>query len=352
MSAFSQSLVRWQPKHGRHGLPWQGTRDPYRVWLSEIMLQQTQVATALPYYLRFLDRFPDVQSLAQAPVQDVLALWSGLGYYSRARNLHKCAQQVCQLHGGMFPQTAHELQALSGIGPSTAAAVAAFCHGERISILDGNVKRVLSRHVGIADDISRPAGTALLAQTAADLLPGRAKDMPVYTQALMDLGATVCTPRNPQCPACPVEGSCVANAQGMQSQWPVKVRRALRTSHSWWLVWLVRSDGAVWLQRRPDRGIWAGLHAPPVLDSEAALQALASEAQLAFVHLPVRKHVLTHRDLYLHDMRCEWRGAQALSAWPGCDGQWYVASQWQTLGLPAPVQSMLEQLAQYSSNSR
>ena len=186
---FAQQVVAWQRQHGRHDLPWQGTRDPYRVWLSEIMLQQTQVRTVRAYYARFLTRFPDVQALAAAPLDDVLALWSGLGYYSRARNLHRCAQAVCAEHGGAFPRTAAQLQSLPGIGASTAAAIAAFCFGERVAIFDGNVRRVLARYLGFDADLSQARHQRALQQQAQALLPDgahAARDMPAYTQGLMD----------------------------------------------------------------------------------------------------------------------------------------------------------------------
>ena len=204
--AFAQRLVAWQRMHGRHALPWQQTRDPYHVWLSEVMLQQTQVATVLGYFSRFVERFPDVQRLAAASLDDVLALWSGLGYYSRARNLHRCAQAVVDQYGGVFPRTAALLETLPGIGRSTASAVAAFCFNERVAILDANVRRVLSRVLGFAEDLSVARNTEVLWAHAEALLPGpkQANTMPHYTQALMDLGAMVCLPRKPDCRACPV----------------------------------------------------------------------------------------------------------------------------------------------------
>ncbi|RYY63298.1 MAG: A/G-specific adenine glycosylase, partial [Comamonadaceae bacterium] len=203
-------VVRWQRSHGRQGLPWQQTRDPYRVWLSEIMLQQTQVSVVLGYYEKFLARFPDVQALGAAPLDDVLGLWSGLGYYSRARNLHRCAQEVVEKHGGAFPGSAALLETLPGIGRSTAAAIAAFCYGERVAILDGNVKRVLARVLAYDGDIATGGGQRGLWDQASALVPEQSADMPAYTQGLMDLGATVCLARNPSCLLCPLEPSCEA----------------------------------------------------------------------------------------------------------------------------------------------
>ena len=193
MQAFAQHIVQWQASHGRHSLPWQNTRDPYRVWLSEIMLQQTQVATVIDYYARFLQRFPGVADLASAKPDDVLALWSGLGYYSRARNMHRCAQNVVALHGGQFPQTAQLLQTLPGIGPSTAAAIASFCFSERVAIMDGNVKRVLTRVLAFSSDLASTKNEKQLSVVANTLLPIKnlQQTMPRYTQGIMDLGATV-----------------------------------------------------------------------------------------------------------------------------------------------------------------
>jgi A/G-specific adenine glycosylase len=200
MHPFARAIVRWQPRHGRRGMPWQGATDPYRVWLSEIMLQQTQVEAVVPYYERFLARFPDVASLARAREQDVLRLWSGLGYYARARNLHAAARRVCREHGGRFPDTPEGLAALPGIGRSSAAAIAVFAFGQRAAILDGNVKRVLARCFGIAGDSASAAGQRALWDCAERLVPARAA--PVYTQGLMDLGATICRRARPHCGAC------------------------------------------------------------------------------------------------------------------------------------------------------
>jgi A/G-specific adenine glycosylase len=342
MSDFSAQLVRWQREHGRHQLPWQATRDPYRVWLSEVMLQQTQVATVIDYYARFLLTFPTVKALADASLGDVLALWSGLGYYSRARNLHRCAQQVRDDWGGTFPQRAHELIQLAGIGPSTAAAIAAFCFHERISILDGNVLRVLSRYLGEAADVSTTQGKREFQAHAHTLLPADAADMPAYTQALMDFGATLCKPRNPECGRCPLAPSCVALASNRVQEFPVKASKLKRSSESWWLWLPLRSDGAVWLAQRPLRGVWAGLHAPQVFDSEAALLARAHSLGHAQVQAaPVVKHVLTHKDLYLHPMWQAWTKKRRLADEP-TEGAWYTPDQWASIGLPAPVAKLLK----------
>lgn len=335
---FACTMVDWQRLHGRQSLPWQNTQDPYRVWLSEIMLQQTQVSTVLDYFPRFLARFPTVAELAAAPQDDVLALWSGLGYYSRARNLHKCAQEVVARFGGQFPKQAELLQTLPGIGRSTAAAIAAFCFQERAAILDGNVKRVLTRVLGFAEDLALQKNEKALWSLAQDLLPDKPKDMPRYTQALMDLGATVCLPRKVQCEACPVSAICQAKGQGKPLAYPVKTKKLKRTSATLWLLWAVNAKGQVWLQKRPDKGIWAGLFSLPVFDTEAQLLAAWPQAQ-AGPYIAPWKHVLTHRDLYLHPVRMTGSAKDS----PACEGQWVSAEAWPDLGLPAPIRTLLSE---------
>lgn len=336
---FAARLIDWQRRAGRHGLPWQAIRDPYRVWLSEIMLQQTQVATVLGYYPRFLARFPDVFALAQAPIDEVMALWSGLGYYSRARNLHRCAQVVVESHGGRFPDNARELQALPGIGASTAAAIAAFCFGERVSIADGNVRRVLSRVLAFEGDLAQVRAQRELEQLAQSLLPAApsADDMVAYTQGLMDLGATVCTRSRPACGACPMQGICAAARDGSVARFPIKSRATSRRFERWWL--LLQTDGArIWLQRRPSSGIWAGLYAPPVHGSEDELLGSIAAGARAAPCEPV-KHALTHRELLLQPWRVESAHA------PAGEGDWMPLVQALALGLPAPVRQMLQSLA-------
>lgn len=335
---FATTLVAWQASHGRHSLPWQQTRDPYRVWLSEIMLQQTQVTTVLAYYDRFLARFPDVGTLAQASLDEVLGLWSGLGYYSRARHLHRCAQAVMADHGGRFPLEAAVLQTLPGIGRSTAAAIAAFCHDERVAILDGNVKRVLTRVLACCDDLSLASSERRLWDLATSLLPETAQAMPAYTQGLMDLGATLCTARKPRCEACPVLALCAASQAGEAERYPVKTRKLKRSAESLWLLWATRADGAVWLVKRPARGVWAGLFCFPVFDSHEALANVLPDSAAPRLQLATPfKHVLTHKDLHLHPVR--WR-ADPGTALPD-PGQWVVPERWPGLGLPAPVKTLL-----------
>ncbi len=336
----ADAVLAWQAQHGRAGLPWQNVSDPYRVWLSEIMLQQTQVVTVLDYYPRFLKRFPDVLSLARAPLDDVLAIWSGLGYYSRARNLHRCAQAVVQDFGGQFPHSAERLQTLPGIGRSTAAAVAAFCFGERVAILDANVKRVLTRVLGYRGDMSVAANERALWDRATDLLPTRqlAHTMPRHTQAMMDLGATLCTPRKPACERCPLAGQCVARAQGQPEAYPVKTRKLKRSSESWWLLQAQRADGMVYLAQRPTPGVWAGLYSLPTYSGREELMATLTPAQqAACADQAAFVHVLTHKDLHLHVVQLAWKRQAA----PQPAGQWFAISALPGVGLPAPIRKLL-----------
>ena len=301
--SFAQRVVQWQASHGRNDLPWQNTQDPYRVWLSEIMLQQTQVVTVREYFVRFLNRCPDVQALAAASLDDVLGLWSGLGYYTRARNLHRCAQQVVHEFGGQFPRSAELLQTLPGVGRSTAAAISSLCFGERVAILDANVKRVVTRVQGFDADLAKAAHERSLWEVATALIPSvaeakNAQAMQRYTQGMMDLGATVCLPKKPLCLVCPVQPQCVAAAQGQPEKYPVRTRTLKRSSQSIWLLWARREDGAVWLRKRPTPGVWAGLYCLPLMDSEDALMAsLPAALQANLTALPMVMHVLTHKDL-------------------------------------------------------
>ena len=337
---LAAQVVRWQKTHGRNDLPWQNTRDPYRVWLSEIMLQQTQVATVLDYFARFLKRFPDVKSLSVASQDDVLSLWSGLGYYSRARNLHACARQVVALHGGEFPGSAELLQTLPGIGRSTAGAIAALCFGERVAILDGNVKRVLTRVLGFGADLAVAANERALWDAATEQLPRSdlAQAMPRYTQGMMDLGATVCTARKPMCLVCPLSQLCVARLAGQPQSYPVKTRKLKRSSQSLWMLWAHTADASVYLQKRPTPGVWAGLYCFPLFDDrESLLQAVPKGCHAVLQDTPAFKHVLTHKDLHLHVVRV----GLSTDALATLGGDWFAATHWPQLGLPAPIKKLL-----------
>ncbi|UFS56414.1 A/G-specific adenine glycosylase [Comamonadaceae bacterium M7527] len=367
IAAFAPAVVAWQARHGRHHLPWQRTRNPYHVWLSEIMLQQTQVATVLGYFERFLDQLPTVQALAAAPQAQVMALWAGLGYYSRARNLHACAQDVVQRFNGEFPSTAAALESLPGIGPSTAAAIASFCFGQPISIYDGNVKRVLSRLLAFDGDLSGSHANKQLQAQAQALVAGLgesplhlAQSMPRYTQGLMDLGATVCHLKAPLCQQCPVHTLCEASKAGQPTNYPVKSKKIKRSSERWYLLLLERGD-AVWLEQRGNTGIWGGLQAPLVFAELAlacdwlvanGLGALgATPSTLAKLGQPSIKHQLTHKELFLTPVVLRVPPApatecllkygnqhaqdQVLGAWVGKDQVLQAA-------LPAPVKKWLQ----------
>ena len=336
-ASFAKRLVHWQQMHGRHNLPWQQSRDPYRVWLSEIMLQQTQVSTVMGYYQRFLDCFPTVQDLAAASLDEVLGLWSGLGYYSRARHLHACARAVANEWGGQFPTSVAGLQSLAGIGPSTAAAIASLCFEAREAILDGNVKRVLSRYHGFDHDLSVSAHENALKQLAVASLPEDTQDMPRYTQGLMDLGATLCTHRKPDCPRCPMQADCVAFKQGRPEHYPVKTRKLKRSAQALWLLCAHTDAGEVWLQQRPSKGVWGSLFTQVLFDSEEALRAaVPNRLQQHLVFEPAFVHVLTHKDLHLHPVRLRLKAPTTLG-----EGAWYGAQQWPQMGLPAPVRQLL-----------
>ena len=335
--SIAPRVVAWQREHGRHALPWQGSRDPYRVWLSEVMLQQTQVATVLGYYERFLARWPDVASLAAAPLDDVLALWSGLGYYSRARNLHRCAQAVVGEHGGAFPRTSAALAAMPGIGRSTAAAIAALCWGERVAILDGNVKRVLTRVLGFDGDLAQAAQERALWTLATGLLPH--EGIEAYTQGLMDLGAGVCTRRAPQCLLCPLVAPCAARRDGVPERYPVKTRTLRRGRRENWWLWL-QWRGRVWLQQRPPTGVWAGLWTLPLYDAEAdALAVVRDLGAEPEAHAPI-EHALTHFDWVLHPRRAVLARRPA-GPLPGA-GKWVHRDELGDVALPAPLRRLRE----------
>ncbi len=336
---FGDTVVAWQKQHGRHDLPWQNTQDPYVVWLSEIMLQQTQVATVRDYFARFMQRFPTVVDLAAAHQDEVMGQWSGLGYYSRARNMHRAAQAIVNLHGGQFPRSAEALQTLPGIGRSTAAAVASLCFGEPIAILDGNVKRVLTRYVGFDQDLASARAEKELWALAQTMLPQKQvkQSMPRYTQGVMDLGATVCTPKKPNCGQCPVASDCVAKSEGQPERYPVKTRKLKRTSEQIWLLQAQTKEGDVWLMQRPATGVWAGLYCLPVFESFDALQsALPVSVRSQLMEEPTFKHVLTHKDLHLHPVIMMLKRPRELG-----DGKWVAAADWPALGLPAPVRKLL-----------
>ena len=341
---FAKTLLAWQRKHGRHGLPWQATRDPYRIWLSEVMLQQTQVETVIPYYERFLARFPDVGALADAQEEEVLRLWSGLGYYARARNLHRAARTVARERGGRFPDTAEDLARLPGLGRSSAAAIAAFAFGRREAILDGNVKRVFARFFGVEGYPGERRVETRLWQLAAKQLPRRGIGR--YTQALMDLGAMVCVRGRPRCDACPLARRCVALRDGRVAELPTP--RPRRPSPQRAVTWLVLMHaGRVLLERRPAPGLWGGLWAFP----ETGARGLAAFCRREFGceprparRLDVLEHQFTHFRLRARPVVVTLAAAPAAAVEsPG--RLWLDIADARDAALPAPVKTLLARLA-------
>ena len=344
MTDFSTKVIRWQKKHGRHDLPWQNTRNAYRIWLSEIMLQQTQVATVIPYYRRFLRRFPGIKALAAAPLDDVLAVWSGLGYYSRARNLHRAAQQIIAHHRGRFPRNLEAVLALPGIGRSTAAAICVFAFGDRHAILDGNVKRLLARCFGIAGYPGDARTAATLWRKAGQLLPLRNAEP--YTQGLMDLGAAVCTRGKPRCDVCPMAPDCVARRRGIIGELPApRPRKRLPQRRAQMLVLL--HAGQVLLEKRATSGIWGGLWSLPEVGPNADVITLCAQrygAEVATsVALPTVAHGFTHFKLDIEPRRLGVARVAPRAAAPGV--MWLPLEEALGAAIPAPVRRILAALA-------
>jgi len=340
---FAPRLLRWFDVNGRHDLPWQHPRTPYRVWLSEIMLQQTQVKTVIPYFERFVTALPTLPALAAAPRDDVMALWSGLGYYARARNLQAAAQRCVELHDGELPRDIDALTALPGIGRSTAAAILSQAWGDRHAILDGNVKRVLTRFHGIDGYSGTPVVEKQLWTLAeSHLPPARMAD---YTQAQMDLGATLCTRSDPACVLCPLQDDCVARRDGRIGELPTpKPGKAVPQKHAC-VLWLENARGEILLQRRPPSGIWAALWTLPQADDAAALQQWfeqQSHADFAAVEsLPAIDHAFSHYKLRLQPLRL--RGiALRERVGDNDDLRWVGRGEFAALGIPAPIRKLLE----------
>ncbi len=344
MSAeFARRVLRWFDRYGRQHLPWQQELSRYRVWVSEIMLQQTQVNTVIPYYERFMQRFPTVDALAEAPLDDVLHHWSGLGYYARARNLHRAARQVCEHYGGEFPDELEAVQALPGIGRSTAGAILSLAGGQRQVILDGNVKRVLARCFGIE---GWPGSSAVLAQLwecAEALTPEKRVDQ--YNQAMMDLGATVCTRGRPACDRCPLARDCVALASGRQRELPGKKAKKALPQRAVRMLLVRDAEGALLLERRPPAGIWGGLWSLPEIAVDAdplgwCRETLQQSARIKR-HLDPRRHTFSHFHLDIEPVEILLNG-------PGCgvleaaDRVWYNPQRPDDVGLAAPVARLID----------
>ena len=342
MTSFAKQLLDWFDQHGRKSLPWQTNKTPYRVWVSEIMLQQTQVATVVPYFIKFLDRFPSVDELAAATEDEVLHLWTGLGYYARARNLHTTAKKVMTGHNGELPATVNELVTLPGIGRSTAGAIAAICHETRAAILDGNVKRVLARHFTIGGWPGKTETQKSLWNKAESLTPhDRIAD---YTQAIMDLGATVCTRSSPDCPACPYFKSCQARINGTIDQHPGKKPKKVMPLKSTVML-IAELNGNVLLQKRPSKGLWGGLWSFPECESveniDALLQSLHLK-QLVRTQLPRFRHTFTHYHLDIEPIRVTIQETKRFAD-PSAE-IWFDVSAPQLVGLTKPVTKVLAEL--------
>jgi A/G-specific adenine glycosylase len=346
MHPFAQRLINWQKQHGRHDLPWQG-QDAYRVWLSEIMLQQTQVATVIPYYLRFVASFPNITALATATEDQVLTHWSGLGYYARGRNLHKAAQIIVEKHHGEFPRRFEDIVELPGIGRSTAAAVCALAYHERRAILDGNVKRVLARYCGIEGWAGEKKVEERLWRQAEALLPEG--DVATYTQALMDMGATVCTRSKPKCVLCPVQADCVALQTESIAELPTpRPKRAVPERHATFLLLIHGND--ILLEKRPGSGIWGGLWCLPQFEDENAardwfvrngMEARGGERLETFTH------TFTHFRLHITPLKIELVRKPLHDAEPG--RVWLEVGEALGAAIPTPVRAMLESLLDRSS---
>lgn len=344
-AGIAPRLIEWHATAGRHDLPWQQDRSPYRVWVSEIMLQQTQVGTVIPYYLRFMARFPAVRLLADAPIDEVLHLWTGLGYYARARNLHRAAQIIRDRHGGEFPQTIEAVMDLPGIGRSTAGAILSIATGARHAILDGNVKRVLARHYGVDGAIDATETLEELWTLAERNTP--AENVAIYTQAIMDLGATLCTRSKPRCGECPVDEDCRARLESRQSELPAGKRRKASRKQRHAVMLVARHESAVLLVQRPDTGIWGGLWCLPEFADRDAAEAFASRelgsARLSPAALPDIEHSFTHFDLVITPWVARCRGEACVRQGKTL---WYDLAEPARVGLPAPIKTLLGSLTE------
>lgn len=345
--ALGQAVLEWYHQHGRKDLPWQIDRTPYRVWVSEIMLQQTQVATVIPFFDRFIARFPDVRTLAEAPVDEVLALWAGLGYYARARNLHRAAREIAERLDSRIPADVAALAALPGIGRSTAGAIVSLGHGRLAPLLDGNVKRVLCRHFGVEGWPGSPSVSRVLWSLSERLTP--AVQTSEYNQAMMDLGAMVCTPRNPACPACPLAVSCDARLTFRTAALPAaRPRRDIPIRRAYLLL-LDCEQRQLYLERRPPSGIWGGLWCPPVFEHRQEIDDWTLQrgiTPLAVEPLPVRQHTFSHFRLDYTPVRVRTKQIPLRLGEPG-HGLWHAPERRCGLGLPAPIRKLLHELGYF-----
>lgn len=338
---FSNQLIRWHLRHGRHDLPWQRQQSAYRIWISEIMLQQTQVVTVIDYFQRFIRRFPSLRQLAQASQDEVLAHWSGLGYYARARNLHKAAQRICQDHSGRFPKKLETLISLPGIGRSTAGAILSFAFNAPTAICDGNVKRVLARFFAIDTPKQSTKAIKHFWQLAEQLTP--TSETALYNQAIMDLGATVCTRTKPQCTRCPLQADCQAYQAGNPTAYPVSLKRQTKPVRSITMLLIQANNGQILLEKRPQSGIWAGLWS--LIESSNTPTAawlntqFGNKLQSHTVHPPI-PHEFTHFKLIMHPLHISLDQPMStqLSNNPT---QWYDFHKISSLGVPSALKKII-----------
>ena len=348
-ASFAQRLLAWHAEHGRTELPWQHNKTPYRVWLSEIMLQQTQVATVIDYFNRFTERFPSVAELAAAELDEVLHLWTGLGYYARGRNLHKTARLVVEQHNGEFPQTQAELEALPGIGRSTAGAIRAIAFKQHAAILDGNVKRVLARYHAVEGYPGVSKVAKRLWTHAEQHTPARETDR--YTQSIMDLGATLCTAKRPQCERCPVNLDCAAKALERTADFPGKKPKKEKPARKTRMLIVRREDGAVLLEQAPLEGIWGGLWSP-LQRNEGTPASVCNQLGLELTELnqgETFRHTFSHYHLDIEPVYLQVRGSLAPTVQDADALVWYRTGANQAIGLSAPAVKLLAQLTQVDS---
>ncbi len=341
MKKIHKALIAWHTKHGRHDLPWQNTTDPYRIWVSEIMLQQTQVTTVIDYYTRFMQSLPTIVDLAEAPTDDVLHLWTGLGYYARARNLHKTSQIVATKHHGQFPQTFEEVLSLPGIGRSTAGAILAFSSNQRFAILDGNVKRVLARYYEVEGWYGKKPVENKLWELAELNTPKHG--VSTYTQAIMDLGATVCTRSKPKCSDCPLSSNCMALANDRTSELPHGKPKTNKPTKQIYMLLAKSEDDAFLLQKNPPSGIWGGLWCPPQCEKLEDRIQVSNYTLETVQELPMYKHTFSHYHLEITPVLS--RPIKLGECVAEATQTWYKPNSNQALGLAAPVKKLLEKYA-------
>lgn len=341
---FSESLLKWFEQYGRKDLPWQHPKSAYRVWISEVMLQQTQVKTVIPYFTRFIERFPNVQTLSLASEDEVLKYWAGLGYYRRARALHQTAQIITNQLNQEFPQKLDELCKLPGIGMSTAAAIASLAFNQPTAILDGNVKRVLSRYFLIAGDSTKSQTERQLWNIAHQCMP--LSHCAEYTQAIMDLGATCCTPKHPQCHMCPLNHSCTAFLKQVVDEYPMKKKRASLPNKQHRFLLLYDQEGLLYFKKRPPTGIWGGLWSLIELEMDQCVKNyLETQYQLQVEHeqeLMRLKHTFTHFHLHMHVVAVRCQTMTTSIAEKNREG-WFTTNEIEDLGLPQPIKKVLKE---------